>query len=270
MYQWWSAKSQKMASNMIAATTRPIEPTDLKNVREMSVGLCILYMIVHFILRFQTLTYVRNWTVLRNPRCEEEPRFCNLIPTSFISKSWKKDVQTREIVSTSHGTSGCILPVVIGLALYLHPFCPFFVVVFIVSIQFVGFKPASSWFDRICEMFSMTSCILLGVQCLTEYARQLVPTSVHQMATSCICIAFYAILILFEAPSRLTCTDTINVTLGTPNPLWVTVDSNSMTETWQTARIPQDRTGFVFSLLHRRISADDPDRQMRSRRPDTG
>ena len=96
--------------------------------------------------------------VNRNSRSDGE--VFSIAPTDSYTESGQ--VEMCEIVGMSHGTGGCIFSVVMGLAVYLHPICGFFVVVLMVLMQFVGFK-ATSWFDRLGELSSMTKCILTCV-----------------------------------------------------------------------------------------------------------
>ena len=190
------------------------------------------YVLIFFILHNLTCVHTSNWTINRNPR-RIGPDEWSLTPSYCHVFSLFGGVKTREIVSMSHGTRGCIFPIVMGLAMYLHPLCPFFVVVPVVLMAFVGFCD-KSWYDRIIAVFNMDPFITRGVECFTEYVKTLVPSSVLQMATCCILTALYAMPLLFEAPPRLTFTDSINETLVTPNPSWVAVNASSMIETWQT------------------------------------
>ena len=69
----------------------------------------------------------------------------------------------------------------------------------------------------------------------TEYAMQLVPTSVLQVATCCVLTALYAIPKLFDAPPRVFVGPFVQQHMTmTPSPCWVVVDASSTAETWQT------------------------------------
>ena len=247
-YQWWSAQSQKLVDHLIDATKTPIDPKLLDSVREQCLGLFVLYFMVYYGLRYLTFKTYGTWTVMTHAR-ENNGSHWNIMPSSFVCKTLWDMGQTREIVWIPQGWSGIVLPVVMGLAMYLHVACPVFVVVFMVVMQFVGFK-ASCWFQRGRELMSMTSCIEMSVQCLTMYARQLVTTSVLEMATACICVAFYAIPILFKEPPRVFA-GPFAPPWWDPNPAFMLVNATSVTETWKTVvqeyRKPEAGLFFYFT-----------------------
>ena len=250
IFLWWRAQSEKLASDWHEATSMTSDPKELQNVREQCACLVILYVIVHHGLRIVTFNNYRDWIVMK-PSCSEQVGDCHMLPSAFNCRLKTPGLHLRYIVEIAHGQTDLILAFVMGLAMYLHIMCPSFVVVFMVFIQFVGFQ-ASSWFDIFAELKSMTPCIEKSVQCLTMYARQLVTTTVLQMATSCICVAFYAIPILFKEPPRVFQRPFAPpLAWWTPNPFWVEVNATSVTETWKTVvqeyRKPEAGLFFYFT-----------------------
>lgn len=217
-----------------AATGKPISPLDLKNVQEDCYRLCVGYVLIFFILQNLTRFHTSHWKINRTPRRNGTEDY-NLTPSCSHFVNFGEGVETREVVSIRHGSRGCIFLIVMGLAVYLHPMCPFFVVVPVVLLAFIGFRDNDkTCYDKVMALFDMDVMFTSGVHCFTEYVKTLVPSSVLQMATCCILTALYAMPLLFEAPPRLTFTDSINETLVTPNPSWVAVNASSMIETWQT------------------------------------
>jgi len=128
LYEWRTWMCQALEKGAAAANGKPISPLALKNVQEDCYRLCVGYVLIYFILHNLTCVRTSHWTINRKPRrfgSDEwslTPSFCHVLERFH-------DVETREIVSMSHGKRGIIFPIVMGLAMYLHPLCPFFVVV---------------------------------------------------------------------------------------------------------------------------------------------
>ena len=225
---------QKLEKGAVTAMGDPISALDLKNVHEDCYRLCVGYVLIFFILQNLTRFHTSHWKINRTPRRNGTEDY-NLTPSCSHFVNFGEGVETREVVSIRHGSRGCIFLIVMGLAVYLHPMCPFFVVVPVVLLAFIGFRDNDkTCYDKVMALFDMDVMFTSGVHCFTEYVKTLVPSSVLQMATCCILTALYAMPLLFEAPQRVIRSPGPWMDPMRPNPSWVAVNASSMIETWQT------------------------------------
>jgi len=216
-----------IAAGFEATMKSHLNPADRKESQRKCVHLVVWYVVVFYMFQYCSQVNVKSWKFCRNS--QNHHKGVNACPARNLHT---RDAELQEMTSMPPGTGGLVFSVVMCLALYLHPFCGFIVLVQMVLIYFFKFK-ATSWYGKLTEITSMESCIVACVLYLNEMYMQLVPGTVLQLATSCVMTAMYAIPIIFEAPPRLISRVGPFVNGMAPNPFWLAIEADSALGTWQ-------------------------------------